>query len=272
MHRIPLLISSLALAMLATSARAQVSVDLRALDALPHDVPAPAAPPAPAPRRPHPAPRRPSPAPLAETRKSLPAHVAAPARAPEPVPARTAVAAPAAPLPSLPQAAPPAPAGLTAPPAPAGLTAPPAPAGLTAPPAPAGLTAPPAPAGLTAPPAPAGLTGAPPSPTPATLTLPFRPDQAFLTPDEIRAIGRLVRSAPQTEGTSYSVLAYAPASPQNPSATRRLALARALAVHDALRAAGVPGTRILVRAVGAPSGPDNADRAVLTMSLPGTNR
>jgi len=245
MHRIPLLISSLALAMLATSARAQVSVDLRALDALPHDVPAPAAPPAPAPRRPHPAPRRPSPAPLAETRKSLPAHVAAPARAPEPVPARTAVAAPAAPLPSLPQAAPPAPAGLTAPPAPAGLTAPPAPA---------------------------GLSGAAPPSTPAILTLPFRPDQAFLTPDEIRAISRLVRSAPQTEGTSYSVLAYAPASPQNPSATRRLALARALAVHDALRAAGVPGTRILVRAVGAPSGPDNADRAVLTMSLPGTNR
>ena len=236
MHRIPLLISSLALAMLATSARAQVSVDLRALDALPRGVPAPAAPPAPAPRRPRPAPRRPSPAPLAQTRKSLPAHAAAPARAPEPVPARTAVAAPAAPLPSLPQAAPPAPAGLTAPPAPA------------------------------------GLSGAAPPSTPASLTRPFRPDQAFLTPEEIRAIGRLVRSAPQTEGTSYSVLAYAPASPQNPSATRRLALARALAVHDALRAAGVPGTRILVRAVGAPSGPDNADRAVLTLSLPGTNR
>ena len=254
MHRIPLLISSLALAMLATSARAQVSVDLRALDALPRGVPAPPAPPASAPRRPRPAPRRPSPAPLAQTRKSLPAHAAAPARAPEPVPARTAVAAPAAPLPSLPQAAPPAPAGLTAPPAPAGLTTPPAPAGLTAPPAPA------------------GLSGAVPQSTPASLTLPFRPDQAFLTPDEIRAIGRLVRSAPQSEGTSYSVLAYAPASPQNPSATRRLALARALAVHDALRAAGVPGTRILVRAAGAPSGPDNADRAVLTMSLPGTNR
>ncbi|MBW4091585.1 MAG: hypothetical protein HIU82_10805 [Proteobacteria bacterium] len=67
------------------------------------------------------------------------------------------------------------------------------------------------------------------------------------------------------------MLAYAAGSPQNPAAARRLALARALAVHDALRAAGVPGSRIFLRAVGPPHGPGAPDRAELRVSAAGTS-
>ncbi|HVB69865.1 MAG TPA: hypothetical protein VNE67_18610 [Acetobacteraceae bacterium] len=124
------------------------------------------------------------------------------------------------------------------------------------------------------PPPPAALVGlAPPSgsaapaaPSPATLTLPFKPGQAELAPAETAAIARLVHATPQAGAPGFSVLAYAAGSPQNPSAARRLALARALAVHDALRAAGVPGSRIFLRAVGPPHGPGAPDRAELRVS------
>ena len=119
------------------------------------------------------------------------------------------------------------------------------------------------------PPPPAALAG--PSPgaavaLPAPLTLSFPAGKATLTPAETEAIARLVRAAPQTDSTSFSVLAYAAGSPQNPSAARRLALARALAVHDALRAAGVPGSRIFLRAMGPPDGSGAPDRAELRVS------
>ncbi|MGH7044214.1 MAG: OmpA family protein [Acetobacteraceae bacterium] len=124
------------------------------------------------------------------------------------------------------------------------------------------------------PPPPAALAGlapligpAPPAaPHPAALTIPFPPGQAELTAAETAAIAKLVHATPQTEATSFSVLAYAAGSPQNPSAARRLALARALAVHDALLAAGVPGVRIFLRAVGPPHGPGAPDRAELRVN------
>ena len=118
------------------------------------------------------------------------------------------------------------------------------------------------------PPALAGLVprGGPAAPLPAPLTLPFAPGKSQLTAAQTASIARLARAAPQTDATSFSVLAYAAGSPQNPSAARRLALARALAVHDALRAAGVPGSRIFLRAAEAPAGADPPDRAVLRVS------
>lgn len=216
------------------SARAQVTLDLRALDALPRA--APAAPP-PARRRRSAPSRRVRPT-LAEARARA---VPAPGRG---VPAPSAAATPLAAAPAAPLAAPPRLAS----------AAPPPPVGI-------GAARPPRP----------GASGAN-AAARGPLTLAFARDQAFLTPGEIRAIGRLVRARRSADSVTYSVLAYAPASPQNPSAARRLALARALAVHDALRAAGVPGTRILLRAMGPPSGPAgaSADRAELHVSLPGT--
>jgi outer membrane protein OmpA-like peptidoglycan-associated protein len=109
------------------------------------------------------------------------------------------------------------------------------------------------------------------APGPAALTLPFRPGDASLTPAETAAIAHLVHAMPQSAAASFSVLAYAPGSPQNPSAARRLALARALAVHDALRAAGVPGSRIFLRAVGPPTGSGAPDRAELRVSAAAGN-
>ncbi len=262
-------------------ARAQVTVDLRALDSLPSRPPA-----AHAPKRPA---HKPAPAARARPDRTTPAtatssHRAAPAPAPVPAPAGPAgppagVAGSAPPAPgsaagggataaaSVPSTSPapsaPGPSAL----APSAPAAAPPPAGPSAPPSapPSGPAAPSAPP----PPPPAALAG--PSPgaavaLPAPLTLSFPAGKATLTPAETEAIARLVRAAPQTNSTSFSVLAYAAGSPQNPSAARRLALARALAVHDALRAAGVPGSRIFLRAMGPPDGSGAPDRAELRVS------
>ncbi len=62
------------------------------------------------------------------------------------------------------------------------------------------------------------------------------------------------------------MLAYAAGSPQNPSAPRRLSLARALSVRAALQAGGVPAGRIYLRAMGAAVGAGPADRAEILVS------
>lgn len=68
--------------------------------------------------------------------------------------------------------------------------------------------------------------------------------------------------------TTFEVAAHAPAIGGDASAARRLSLARALAARAALVAAGVPGSRIYVRALGAPpaSQADTADRATITVN------
>jgi outer membrane protein OmpA-like peptidoglycan-associated protein len=252
------------------AARAQVTVDLRALDALPQRPPAAAPHARVAPARPA-KPFAPQPAPRVAT---VPSPAAPPASAPAAVPARAQASVPAA-----------SPAGAPAGQAPAVTATPPvaraAPAASTALPAAPPASPAGAPALSAAPPPPATLAGIPapgapavpkPAAAPPKLVLPFAPGRAELTPAETAAVARLAHAVPANEAASFSVLAYAPGSPQNPSAARRLALARALAVHDALRAAGVPSSRIFLRAVGPPTGSGAPDRAELRVSVvAGTN-
>lgn len=193
-----------AMLMAGPAARGQVTVDLRALDALPRVAPAP----------------------------TPPVEVSRPA-------ARKAVPAPASVRPP-----PPPPIAAAAPPV--------VPAAAPAPPPPAMTTAP---------------RRAPPAPAP--LHLAFAPGAGFLSPAEVRAVGAYARALPP--GAGYSILAYAPASAQNPSAARRLALARALAVHDALRAAGIPPDHIRLRAMAPGTGGADNDRAVIDVSVSGSS-
>ncbi len=236
-HRIPLLLIFLGFAPVA---RAQVTLDLRALDKLPV-------------ARAVPAPHRA----VVRARPSRPA-----ASVPRALPHKAAVASRAAPPSGAPLGLPPA-----APPAvTAAAAAAPAAAPAALPSAPPGLPA-------VAPPAPAAaLATAPPSPpaAPPPLRLAFAPGAGFLTPAQVRTVGAFARALPAT-AASYDILAYAPASPQNPSAARRLALARALAVHDALRAAGVPASRIRLRAMAPGAGGGNDDRADLRVRLSGSS-
>ncbi len=234
-HRIPLLLIFLGFAPVA---RAQVTLDLRALDKLPV-------------ARAVPAPHRA----VVRVRPSRPA-----ASVPRALPHKAAVVSRAAPPSGAPLGLPPgAPPAVTA-------AAPAAAAPAALPSAPPGLPA-------VAPPAPAAaLATAPPSPpaAPPPLRLAFAPGAGFLTPAQVRTVGAFARALPAT-AASYDILAYAPASPQNPSAARRLALARALAVHDALRAAGVPASRIRLRAMAPGAGGGNDDRADLRVRLSGSS-
>ena len=237
-------------------AGAQVTVDLRALDALPDRPPAPK-PASPTPtRRPRPAPpaaraARPDP----RRRESRQARRRSPRRRrprppirPRPPPPRPLPAAPLMPA----TAPPPPPAAIAGLPA----AAPPA----VAPP----VVAPPvvAPPGV----APGPATPPPPGAEPPSLTVLFPPSGSTLAPADAAAIARLAKATPETDQTAFTVLAYAAGSPQNPSAARRLSLARALAVRAALRAGGVPGGRIFLRAMGPAPGTGPADRAEIHVS------
>ncbi len=257
-----LLPAFLGVAALAAPARAQVTVDLHALDGLPSR-PAPEPRPRPVPTTPHTvvrAPLAPHPVARAPAPGARPTEVAA---TPKPA-AQTAVAPPvaSAPLPS--QAAPSAGGARQGEAAPAPLAPPPAPVlagNPTVPSAPAAFP-PPAPPGAPAPAIPAAAPAAPAHP----LTVTFPPDASTLAPADAAAITDLARTTPETDATSFTVLAYAAGSPQNPSAPRRLSLARALAVRAALQAGGVPVGRIYLRAMGAAVGAGPADRAEILVS------
>jgi len=237
----------------AVPALAQVTVDLRALDGLPHL----AGPHLPGPHPPGAPPHRsiagpPPPSSPVVSRPAAPAGMTAAAGGPSsaPVaPAAVAAASPAAPI---------APAAPTPPAVPAGPAPPPASFAAAAPPVaaiPPVQTPPPA---ANAPPlvpppiaASAATTAAA---TPAGLRLTFSKDQSDLSPDSAASIKQLVQNAPQTDTVSYNVLAYASGDPDDPSVARRLSLARAIAVRAALMAYGVPSTRIYLRALGSQSG------------------
>lgn len=127
------------------------------------------------------------------------------------------------------------------------------------------------------PPPPASLqasaTSAP-DPAPAAMTaaairVSFPATKADLGTDGTEAIHQLVQGAPTGENTTYNVVAYAAATPDDPSAARRLSLSRALAVRTTLMADGVPSTRIYVRALGSQAGDGPADRA--DVSVLGSN-
>ena len=230
----------------ATPALAQVTVDLHALDALPGVKPAPDAP--------HRAARK-------------PASRSATAKSRQPAQSQPAEAAPTPVAPSVATAQPAAPQPLT--PAPAAAPAPP-PATLPTAAPPTIALAP------VAPPQPESAAPPPPPPisdnsaTAATsngagLRVTFVAGQADLSPSSAAAIKQLVATAPPGPNTSFNVAGYAAGTPEDPSTARRLSLSRALAVRSALMADGVNSTRIYVRALGAASSDEPADRVDLAV-------
>jgi outer membrane protein OmpA-like peptidoglycan-associated protein len=117
-------------------------------------------------------------------------------------------------------------------------------------------------------------TGAP--MTAAAVRIAFDAAQSDLNASGSEVIKQLVSAAPKGDNTTFNVVAYAAATPDDPSTARRLSLSRALAVRTALMADGVPSSRIYVRALGGQGGegpPDRADVSVLgtnsTSSPPG---
>lgn len=101
----------------------------------------------------------------------------------------------------------------------------------------------------------------------------FAPSKPDLGADEAQVIKQLVDGAPKGDSTTFNVVAYAAATPDDPSAARRLSLSRALAVRNALMSDGIPSSRIYVRALGPQGGdgpPDRADVSVLGSNAPGS--
>jgi outer membrane protein OmpA-like peptidoglycan-associated protein len=242
-----------------TPALAQVTVNLGALNALPGTTPPPsthAVQPAP---RSHWAPRRilslpippipPGEAPTVAAVTPSPTPAPTPNPAPAPAPRKPASPAP----PAVPAAPPTVPA---APPAVVAL-APVAPPAVPAAPPP-----PPAVSAQSASKAEANSTG---------LTVTFAPGMTDLSPTSAAALKHLAQVTPETGETSFNVLAYAAADPEDNSVARRLSLARGLAVRGALMSGGAPSARIYVRALGSEAGkgpPDRAEVAVLGVNAP----
>jgi outer membrane protein OmpA-like peptidoglycan-associated protein len=258
--RHPVLLTGLLLLMPA-AAHAQVTIDLRALEALPQAPPPTSRPPRQV---------------LRPVLRMVPAGPAATAVLPVPPVApgtapgqagtgrATASAMPTLATPTL--ATPAAPVPPTAPTSPTPPTA-------TLP------TAPPAVATLAPiPPAAAPTTTTPPTPSPVSatsgttvapdnggLSLIFKADESDLSPAANGAIGELVKSTQAGETITFNVVAYAKGVTDDPSAARRTSLARGLSVRAALIADGVPSTRVYVRALGSSSSDGPPDRVDLTV-------
>ena len=234
-------------------ALAQASVDQRALEPL-QQQPATPAPAKPAPAKPVPA--KPAPA------KPVPA---------KPAPAKPAPAkpAPAKPAPAKPAPAKPAPPNHPAPAHPAPPAPAPAPPPVPAAPPPAPVLPPPVIVPTRPPPPPPPIPIAADAPgaaeqIPDGLRITFGDGRADLNPVTEAALRTLARAAPA--GTSFTVAAFAPSIPDDPSTPRRLSLSRALAVRSVLIAEGVVSEHIYVKALGDGRGVADgpADRADLT--------
>ena len=233
----------------ATSAVAQVTVDLRALQALPDRSasgnPARADSSAAAPYRAAPSAAAPG---ASQTSPPAPNRTTVVTRMPTvmPGPREAAPAVPPAPQPALPQSIPDT-ASITP-------IAPPPPAAGVAPPPPISATA---------------ATAA--TPTSSGLRLTFAPGEADLSPESSVSIKQMTAAAPTGDATTFNVLAYAPGKPDDPSTARRVSLSRAMAVRSALVADGVPSARIFVRALGEQYGdgpPDRVDLSVTGANAP----
>lgn len=218
------------------AARAQITIDLRALDAVPPSQGQTR----PVQLRPRPAPPPAATAPAAA--KPAPAAADAPAS-----PGAQAAAPPAA---TLPIVTPPGATLAPIPDPPAKTDAPP-----PAPPVDANATA-------TATPAPA-LGG---------MRVNFDAGATDLSPSSAAAIKEFVAAAPSTDTASYNVVAFASGKAEDPSTARRVSLSRAMAVRAALMADGVPSSRIYVRALGAQSGEGPPDRVDISMLGGNTSR
>ena len=261
--RHPLLLTGFLL-MMPLAAHAQVTIDLRALDALPGGASGGA-----------PSPPRLPPHVVLRTVPPGPATTAA-----LPIPPSTPHGPPPISGPGNPPGMPPTTAqtpgqavGQTTGPTPPATPAPPTPPPATLP------TGAPAIASLAPIPPPAvPTTAAPPAPPPITATagtiaapestglrLIFKPDESDLSPASNSAIGELVKSSPSGDTITFNVVAYAAGVVDDPSIARRLSLARGLSVRAALLTDGVPSTHIYVRALGASTGDGPPNRVDLTV-------
>ncbi len=209
--------------------RAQVSLDLHALDQPPpHATAPPASRPAPA----HHAPARP--ASRAPARQQQQARPSTPAPKTPQAPQAPQVAAPAPPLPTnLPPTVALSPI----------VVQPPSGKQETPPPPPISATA-----------------GGGVEPITDGIRVLFTPTRTDLTPETEASIRAYAEHQPVTPGTSYNVTAYAPGQPEDLSTPRRLSLSRALAVRSVLMASGIPSAQIYVRALGPATAGGPADR------------
>ena len=249
--------SLIVLVCLTSRAQAQVSVDMRALDA-----PGGARTAAPVPVAPTP---RAAPAPwVASPPRVAPAQAVAPTPGVESQPAperRAAKPAPPVPVARNP-ASPVAPVPARARSAPASDRAP-SQAVVPIPALPTAQPAPPPPV-ATAPPAPAPVQT-----FPAPIRVVFDDGKTDLSAGEEARIRALARAIPAATASSVNVTAYAAGKSDDPSTARRLSLSRGLAVRTVLLDCGIPSSQIYVRAMGSKteSGPPN--RVELTVARPG---
>ncbi|MSP04173.1 MAG: hypothetical protein EXR05_02790 [Acetobacteraceae bacterium] len=123
---------------------------------------------------------------------------------------------------------------------------------------------------LLAEPGPVASTAQPPPPRPATaadagssttrlaneLRVIFAAGKSDLNPDSAATLIAFAKGALSGETISFNVQAYASGPAEDPSAARRLSLARALAIRATLMADGIASTRIYVRAMGSPASMD----------------
>jgi len=246
--RILILVPAL-LALSMPPTRAQVTIDLRALDALPLPGSQPRAG---AGSATYPTSRPAAPQVRAAVRPTAPP----PAATPQAVPPQTASSQPTPASPTEAAASQQVALPIVTPP-PAAATEP------VAPPAPAMTAAPPPPPPITT----SSTTRA--AETPAGMRLTFDPAATDLSAASVDAIKRFVGAAPNADTVSYNVLAYAAGKADDASVARRLALSRALAVRSALVAEGIQSSRIYVRALGAQAGGGPPDR--VDISLLGAN-
>ncbi len=254
----------------AGSALAQVTVDLNALKPLQHAAPhsRPATRPARQHRVPQPLPLPPEPPVVAQAPAAPAAQTPMVVQTPAPATQTPAVAQ--TPAPVAPAPAPVARANPALVPATRAPKAAPPPAPAVAAITPAVPAAPPAP--------PPPQIGAPPTATPgpahpSEASITFTPGESALTEDAARKLAEIGHAAAQNTTATVNVLAYAPADPHDPSAARRMSLQRALSVRTALMSAGMPSSRIYLRALGSEPGAGSPDRAEITMlgaNLPAT--
>jgi len=100
----------------------------------------------------------------------------------------------------------------------------------------------------------------------------FATGRSDLSPEAAAALERFAKSTPRDDMVTLNIAAYAAGNPEDPSAPRRLALARALAIRTALMAEGIASARIYVRAHGTSgdfaAGPaDRVDISVLGLGM-----
>ncbi|ABI61981.1 OmpA family protein [Granulibacter bethesdensis] len=124
-------------------------------------------------------------------------------------------------------------------------------------------TSPPVPPPVVAADAPGGL-----STTGEGLRVMFGPGRSDISPATNDALREAAREVSKLSNESVTILAYAPGTADDPSTARRLSLSRALTIRSALIAAGMPSTKIFVRALGSNIGKGPADRADIIRTQP----